>query len=410
MSSTNKSNSLVAWCICATGLVCTLLPTINAAQTSSDNAALLYYQAFLLCPSPYNPLAPAPDSIPPEAFGIVFHDAGSLDEVTHYVKDYQDAIRLAEAASKISECNWAIPLSSQGPKVRIELERRQRSLTFLIGAHARSLGANGDYAGAFAQCSTMRRFARHLFDDPGVSYPTPVAVEAVALSCTRFILDKMPPDEGTLRLLRDQLVAEPSGAESPSLSIQIKRDFERLMWAIGTEGIPSWIREKIAEKAASDKLIEAGSSLTDEQLLKLIREPYSGFVDSILEALASDMPYEQTYARVERLANELIQKAKDNPAIILHVEHQAEIMARLYSIQVRYRAHVNAVRAAVEIYLAIARTGQLPKVLPNGLPKDPYSAQDFEYEKTEEGFVLRCRAKAVGEPEAQQYEFKVRKK
>jgi hypothetical protein len=37
----------------------------------------------------------------------------------------------------------------------------------------------------------------------------------------------------------------------------------------------------------------------------------------------------------------------------------------------------------------------LPETLPDYLPKDPFSGQDFEYEITEKGFVLRCRAKDI---------------
>lgn len=47
------------------------------------------------------------------------------------------------------------------------------------------------------------------------------------------------------------------------------------------------------------------------------------------------------------------------------------------------------------IYIISAQTGQLPETLPANLPKDPFSGQDFEYEITERGFVLRCRAKDI---------------
>ena len=55
----------------------------------------------------------------------------------------------------------------------------------------------------------------------------------------------------------------------------------------------------------------------------------------------------------------------------------------------------------------MAETGQLPKTLPIHVPTDPYSSKNFEYEITEEGFVLRCRVKPVNESEVKQYEFKV---
>jgi hypothetical protein len=67
------------------------------------------------------------------------------------------------------------------------------------------------------------------------------------------------------------------------------------------------------------------------------------------------------------------------------------------------------VRAAVELYVANEKTGRLPETLPAGLPKDLFSGEDFEYKKTEAGFMLRCRGKDLDKDEIHQYEFKVAK-
>ncbi len=77
--------------------------------------------------------------------------------------------------------------------------------------------------------------------------------------------------------------------------------------------------------------------------------------------------------------------------------------------QVRHTAQINSIKAAVDVYLVLAKTGQLPEKLPDHLPKDPYSSKDFEYETTKEGFVLRCRVKPIDEREVRQYEFKVQR-
>ena len=77
--------------------------------------------------------------------------------------------------------------------------------------------------------------------------------------------------------------------------------------------------------------------------------------------------------------------------------------------QVIHTAHTNSIKAAIELYLIVANTGQLPERLPEGLPKDPYSGKDFEYEITKEGFVLRCPVKPVNERKVRQFEFKVQK-
>jgi len=402
---------MVTWGICAAWLVCALLPTVNAAPADPDNAALLYYQAFLLCPDA--------SSIPSKAFRIVFRGAGSVDEVREYVEDYQNPIKLAEAASKIPQCNWAIPYS-QGSEVRTKLEQQIKTLSFLIGADARVLAANGDYTAGLARCLMLRRFAKHLADDPDNQHSN--TVEANALSCMRCILDTMPPDEETLKSLKYQFAAEPKVAEP--LSTQIKRGFEQNILAIRTKGrVLPWLRQELAEKAANDKLKKEALSLTNAELLRLIREPYAEFIDSVLDTLARDMPYEQTYVRIEILSKELIEKAEDDPAITLSAEYDAETMPRRYSRHFAHKAHINAVKVAIEIYLLKSTTGRLPDALPNGLPKDPFSGKDFEYEITKDGFVLRCRGKDINASKKNywpgkapvseffwQYEFKVKSK
>ena len=51
----------------------------------------------------------------------------------------------------------------------------------------------------------------------------------------------------------------------------------------------------------------------------------------------------------------------------------------------------------------------LTDALPAGLPGDLFSGKDFEYEKTAEGFILRCQGKDLSKDEIYQYEFKVKK-
>lgn len=63
--------------------------------------------------------------------------------------------------------------------------------------------------------------------------------------------------------------------------------------------------------------------------------------------------------------------------------------------------------AATEIYLAKANTGQLPQSLPAGLPKDLYANRDFEYERTEKGFVLRFDPDNASRVRIRQFEFKI---
>jgi len=135
----------------------------------------------------------------------------------------------------------------------------------------------------------------------------------------------------------------------------------------------------------------------------------------------SEMPYEKKYAEIKRLTDELEREFGGDPAsgimMLAHPEKMltlsivmacADPVLNFYSLHVRHTTHLNALKAAVELYLILAKTSHLSDKLPDRLPKDPYSGKDFEYDITKEGFVLRCRVKPIDERGVRQYEFKVK--
>ena len=69
----------------------------------------------------------------------------------------------------------------------------------------------------------------------------------------------------------------------------------------------------------------------------------------------------------------------------------------------------NVIRAAIELYIIKARTDRLPDKLPADMPKDLFSGKDFEYEKTQDGFILHCRGQDLTKNQTHEYEFKVPK-
>jgi hypothetical protein len=76
---------------------------------------------------------------------------------------------------------------------------------------------------------------------------------------------------------------------------------------------------------------------------------------------------------------------------------------------VRHTAQVNCTKAAVELYLIIAKTGQLPDELPDYLPKDPYTGRGFLYEITDDGFILSCQSDMFKQGK-ERFIFHIRKK
>jgi len=122
----------------------------------------------------------------------------------------------------------------------------------------------------------------------------------------------------------------------------------------------------------------------------------------------SEMTDEQRLAEMQKVLYELgeafrIERSK------FGFSGEFNVIDRLFKSQVRHTAQINSIKAAADVYLVLAKTGQLPEKLPDHLPKDPYSSKDFEYETTKEGFVLRCRVKPIDKNKVTQYEFKVKR-
>ena len=119
----------------------------------------------------------------------------------------------------------------------------------------------------------------------------------------------------------------------------------------------------------------------------------------------SEMTDEQRLAEMQKVLYELGEAYR----IERTFEFPWNVITSLFGSQVRHTAQINIIKAAIEIYLIVAKTGQLPKILPDGLPKDPVTGRDFVYEITDEGFDLRCQGEEFLRPKIRLLEFKVKK-
>ena len=91
------------------------------------------------------------------------------------------------------------------------------------------------------------------------------------------------------------------------------------------------------------------------------------------------------------------------------VIHCADVGSALYELSVNHLASYNIIIAGIEVYLIRAQTGKLPEKLPEGVPKDPYTGNNFKYEITEDGFKLSLPDKDLQKKKFRLHEFKVKK-
>ncbi|MHC4334968.1 MAG: hypothetical protein ACYSUV_14625 [Planctomycetota bacterium] len=144
----------------------------------------------------------------------------------------------------------------------------------------------------------------------------------------------------------------------------------------------------------------------DEEFFERNRDYWQGIYGQAMAAL--DLPYPQAYIRLTEVGEKPAKDANSNPDATLSAILQPAL-GNVYALGLKFGAFSNAVRAAIDIYMIHAETGGLPDSLPAGLPKDAFSGEDFEYQETSDGFVLRCRGKDLKEDKVHEYEFKIRK-
>ena len=374
----------------------------DGTPPNPGNAALLYYQAFLLHPKPNEALRNKMHEV---AFG-----AEPDKQVRKYLGSCLDVIEIVEIASRMQQCTWGvwvkpILLPSHGA-----LRREIYSIYDILLMDARILAADGHYRVALERCLTALRIARHLREDPEV-YTFSAYFELYALRMVRYVLGVIPPNDEILTWFRGQLGVVLMGAPPPyakRLQEYFKADMKHL------RTYPprlSRLRNLFIEGSEDEQAKENARNLTDEQFLLRTSRGVQSFLDSIFRILDSEITYEQKRAEMQRIISKLTEADDADPVIknILIDINLGGMINNQYPSYVEHQAYINAVKAAVEVYLIVAKTGRLPKILPDGLPKDPSTGRDFISEITEEGFALRCQDKKFLSRPNRMLEFKVKK-
>jgi len=371
----------------------------DAALPSPDNAALLYYQAFLLRPDPNMAMN--------LKISEVLRGAESDRQIRTYLGHCLPMIHLVEIASQMPQCTWGIKYGFGVGDLASEV----RHLTFILAVDARTLAADGHYRAALERCLTMRRLSRQIGDDTVLQHLISRSPDAMALRTARHVLGVMPPDADILMWFRSQLAILPGAPLSFGKTLQA--DFESHLHAMRMNSpLLSKLRNELVETAKDGQAKEVARNLTDEQLLSRAREPYTRFLSSVFKVVDSDMSYGQKSTEMQRLTSKLREEYGSDP-VAAHVIFWCatdRMIVEAYSFQVGHAAHINGIKAAVEVYLMAAKKGQLPEKLPDHLPKDPFTGRDFVYEITDEGFALRCQGEDFQGRGKQVLEFKVKSK
>ncbi|MEN6578899.1 MAG: hypothetical protein ABFD90_21325 [Phycisphaerales bacterium] len=348
----------------------------SALPPDPNNAASLYHRAMMACPEPNETTA--------DMLQNVLAGAEPDRSVRQYVEDCKQAMDLVASGAGVAVCDWSvIPSAQQWPDV--ELLLRARRLASAMGASVAFRTLAGDYQGALDRCLLIHRVAGH----GGGRHLSPLAItfDSIAHGTTRYVLGRMPPDEDTLTWLKSELASTP--VVLPSLMETVEADVEFILRSVqkNDRDLTQLRAEVLAHTEESAK--QEIARMIDEQLLDLVRQSYTEFLDEARRIIDGNLPFADTYEQLAKLEKRIGEQAENNPAVALLSITAMQRMTDLYMVRVQHQAHTRALQVALELYLEAARTGRLPRRLPIDWQRDPLTGEDFDYEITKTGFILR---------------------
>jgi len=370
-----------------------LIWSLSAQAQPPENAALLYYQAFLVYEKPSD------DKAYDSFVSYVRGKTERSEAITEHLKKSRTAIDLAVKAAKIDTCNWGYDYT-QGFDLQMPNLSQFRRIAFLIAGDTRWQAEQGNYATAVDRCIALRRMAVHAADKTLISYLVGIALNTAANRGIERLLSTMPVDAKLLTALKDQL--NQTQAKVPTFGEALANEAEVC--------VVSMYKDKskgIVEMAEKDDPMAKRLRDGDEAFFKRNRDYYNLTIKKLIDASEQPLPYDQMCPKLEGLTEQFSKDAEKNPDATL-TAMSIPAVRRVYELKTREETHTNAVIAAIDVYLAKAKTGQLPNALPAGAPLDLFSGKPFKYAKTAKGFTLSCQAKEAEYEDPYEYEFTVR--
>jgi hypothetical protein len=401
-------NNKLTTTTCVTLMLLILTSPAFAYPPDPDNAALLYYQAYIAYEK-------SDDTMQEMVSDLSRGKIEPNERIRKYIENCRGAINLAVAAAEVPNCNWGMKYSD-GFEMSLSHLAQTRKLAFIIGAEIRILAADGDYRQALERSLALHKISKHVGDETIISMLVATALGKMADNQIKYLVAEMPQDLKTLTWLKSQLAIIESKPLSSRATTEYERELSLQYMQIGkleelvaiVTGGPVDPGSRLAEELRKAEEQAKQLSNVDQTTIDKNRAYYIKHMDALQTILSPPMNYEKVYSKLKKLNEQPHKDLAENNTDAYLTSIVAPDFDRIVSLETRDKTLTNAVRAAIEIYIQKAKTGQLPEKLPEGLPKDLFSGKDFRYEKTKDGFTLRCRGKDLNKNETYSYEFKVK--
>ena len=377
-----------------------LLPAYGsiARATEIDNAALLYYQALLFYEKPDGAM---------EQVLTDFRTGkiGSNEAIRQHIQKNRRVIDRVVQAGNLARCDWGFDYA-QGIDLTFPHLPGMRRLAYLLWEEEALRREQGDYRTALERCLSLHQMALHTADRTMVTYLMAISLSNLA---NRIIQDTLPVAAAdTERLDRLKRQVREFQERFPSIASAMAQEGQTCAMTMRKEDAPKLLGlMQEGPESAQNEPLAARIRGADDAFFARNREHWLQAIATVTRTLESGLPYDQMRAQLDGLEQRLNAEAKDDPDATL-TAFSLPALRKIYQIGTAQQTHFNAVRTALDLYLARASIGRLPDALPADAPRDLFSGRPFLYEKTNTGFLLHCQAKMEPQKtQANQYEFKI---
>jgi len=365
--------------------------TAMAYPRDPDNAALLYYQAFISFPKDH-------DQISVDA--VVDGTAEPNETVRTYITKCRTSIELALAAAELKTCDWGMRYS-QGFEAVMGHLAQMRSLSRVIATQAQILIYDGQMRQGLKHYLVMRKMAQHAGDDLIISYLVRVVVKSMADQGIRQILNHKSLDQETLTWLKQQLVTGPDLPGNINKAFKIEEEITLDQMSVEKDRLVAMIIKDNQDISADDK---ARLKSVGEPFYAANRAYYQQQMQQMHRILDGPHSYKQKYQGFVQLIKTVRDDAQHKEEAIL-TALMVPALQRLVTGQTKAHTDENALHTALELFIIRARTGALPDQLPSSAALDQFSGKPFQYNKNSQGFTLKCQAEDLDKNIVHEYAF-----
>lgn len=358
------------------------------------------------------------DALQKELDDFLFRGGHETDRVRKYLDSNAPAVALAVRAAESEFCDWSevvSPPTDESTEV-VQLSNRAREMTALaklIFGHAQKKLRAGDIDDALHKYLLGYKLAEHLDARPFLNYLVGTALRGLTNQLIREALSAHSMHIYQLVPLKNQLTR----LDHQRVSLLESFDYETEKTAIWLAGMT---KEEIVA-AAKATLIPAEA--VDPNIVPNVdwmvgTRPEKVYRDHRLaERRAFGLPYSRGLAELRHLHDALIDRARPmrEETTIMTVDAGVCLVLLktpgvvLYRLEASYQRDLNATLIGIQVIIHTVIDGRLPETLPANSPEDPFSGEAFDYERTADGFVLRCRGKDLIEGKVDEYVFTVPK-